>query len=48
MLQNTTEEMVFQQWRHVAEQWCFNNGEKKGEKLLNNGVSAMGKKRGKK
>jgi hypothetical protein len=37
---------VFQQWgkgQKISEQWCFNNGEK-GEKLLNNGVSAMGKR----
>jgi hypothetical protein len=38
--------VVFRQWgkrQKIAEQWCFNNGEE-GEKLLNNGVSAMGKK----
>jgi hypothetical protein len=37
--------VVFQQWRKerkIAEQWCFGNGEK-GDKLLNSGVSAMGK-----
>jgi hypothetical protein len=39
--------VVFQQWgkgRKIVEQWCFSNGEKGGEKLLNSGVSAMGKK----
>jgi hypothetical protein len=38
--------VVFQQWgkmRKIVEQWCFSNGEK-GKKLLNSGVSAMGKK----
>jgi hypothetical protein len=38
--------VVFQQWgkmRKIVEQWCFSNGKKKGEKLRNNGVSAMGK-----
>jgi hypothetical protein len=27
-MENTAEEMVFQQWRNIAEQWCFNNGKK--------------------
>jgi hypothetical protein len=37
--------VVFQQWgkwRKVVGQWCFSNGEN-GERLLNNGVSTMGK-----
>jgi hypothetical protein len=40
--------VVFQQWENgkneenVVEEWCFSNG-KKG-KMLNSGVSAMGKK----
>jgi hypothetical protein len=37
---------MFQQWgkgRNIVEQWCFSNGKKKGEILLNSGVSAMGK-----
>jgi hypothetical protein len=42
-MENTAEEMVFQQWRNIVEQWCFSNG-KKNEILLNSGVSAMGKR----
>jgi hypothetical protein len=43
MLQNTAEEMVFQQWRHVAEQWCFSNGEK-GRKIVEQWCFSNGKK----
>jgi hypothetical protein len=37
--------VVFQQWENVkiVEQWCFNNG-KKGQEIVNSGVSAMGKR----
>jgi hypothetical protein len=28
-MENTAEEMVFQQWRNIVEQWCFSNGKKK-------------------